>query len=322
MRILVYEYACALAEEGNIPDNIRREGRAMRRALIEDLCRAGFEVRTLDGVGPANEYHRFCELLCQVDAAWIIAPESEEILVSRCQWVEQAEVRLLGTPAAILSWLTDKWQQYLCLRERGIPVPTTWTEPPPVSVGPCVWKPRRGAGSQQVRRWDPVRQYLTPSIAERFLWQQYVRGLPASVACLCGPCQKIVLRGATQRLSGDGEFRYQGGTVPLPAPLERRAQRLASMTLQALPDLLGYVGIDLVLGSAEDGSEDYVIEINPRLTTSYLGQRALCRHNLAQLAVLLCLGETVSPPDWHDGWVEFDTQGRVRRSASPIARGI
>jgi hypothetical protein len=39
--------------------------------------------------------------------------------------------------------------------------------------------------------------------------------------------------------------------------------------------------VDLVLGDAADGSRDFAIEINPRLTTSYLGLRALARGSLA-----------------------------------------
>ena len=50
----------------------------------------------------------------------------------------------------------------------------------------------------------------------------------------------------------------------------------------------------MVLGSAENGAEDYLIEINPRLTTSYLGLRRACEQNLAD-AMLRCVrGETLS----------------------------
>ncbi|MEY4189658.1 MAG: hypothetical protein RIR17_394, partial [Planctomycetota bacterium] len=45
-----------------------------------------------------------------------------------------------------------------------------------------------------------------------------------------------------------------------------------------------WVGVDLILGHNENGEEDYVLEINPRLTTSYLGARkGLPNNNLAKL---------------------------------------
>lgn len=317
MRIFLYEYACALSTRSGIPDSIVREGRAMRDALARDLAQAGARLLTLDAVPREQEYEFFCQCLCKADAAWIIAPELERILVARCQWTEQAGVRLLGTPVNVLRWLTDKWQQYVHLKQFGVPVPESWEKPPPGDVGPCVCKPRFGAGSYRVQWWRVV-QDTTPTFGSAlsaqggsFLWQEYVPGQPASIACLCGVKQRIVLRAATQRLSQDGSFRYLGGSLPLAEPLETRARRLAEMVLAAVPQLRGYIGIDLVLGTAADGSRDYVIEINPRLTTSYVGQRALCQQNLAELTLRLLQGENVSPPTWKDKHLGFDSYGNL-----------
>ena len=54
---------------------------------------------------------------------------------------------------------------------------------------------------------------------------------------------------------------------------------------------LGWLGIDLVLGSDPAGADDVVIEINPRLTTSYLGLRRLARGNLAAALLAVARGE-------------------------------
>ena len=59
-----------------------------------------------------------------------------------------------------------------------------------------------------------------------------------------------------------------------------------------MPPTVGYVGVDLVLGREPDGSEDVVIEINPRLTTSYVGLRAAARTNLAEAMWQVAQGET------------------------------
>ena len=72
-----------------------------------------------------------------------------------------------------------------------------------------------------------------------------------------------------------GTFQYLGGSCPLPSGLAARADRLARCAAAAMPEWRGYIGIDLVLGEANDGSEDYLIEVNPRLTTSYVGLRVL-----------------------------------------------
>src|SRR5262249_42859079 len=88
------------------------------------------------------------------------------------------------------------------------------------------------------------------------------------------------------------------------------ARRLAETAVAAVPGLQGYVGVDLVLGSAGDGSQDWVIEINPRLTTSYVGLRALAEDNLAEVMLAVARGEPVAPLTWRPGKVEFSADGR------------
>ena len=70
------------------------------------------------------------------------------------------------------------------------------------------------------------------------------------------------------------------------------------------------MGVDLVLGREPDGSEDFVIEINPRLTTSYVGLRAAARSNLAEAMWHVAQGETQSV-EFGDRPIEFDSSGNV-----------
>jgi predicted ATP-grasp superfamily ATP-dependent carboligase len=177
---------------------------------------------------------------------------------------------------------------------------------------PAVWKPRHGAGSQATFLLqgpaDLVR-VAEQAVAEGFtgpaILQRWVPGLPASIAWLVGPMQMLPLLPARQLLSDDGRFHYQGGELPLPAGLAGRAVRLSRQALEALPGLLGYVGIDLVLGDAADGSQDWLIELNPRLTTSYLGLRQQAKFNLAEAVLAVARG--VAPPrlNWHEGKLRF-----------------
>ena len=93
----------------------------------------------------------------------------------------------------------------------------------------------------------------------------------------------------TQILSNDGKFTYIGGSRIMDAKLIDRAQRIGHQAISALPPTQGYVGIDLVLG--EQATDDYLIEINPRLTTSYLGLRQIADSNLAQAMLQIAKGE-------------------------------
>ncbi len=68
----------------------------------------------------------------------------------------------------------------------------------------------------------------------------------------------------------------------------------------------------MVLGDGTDGQEDAVIEVNPRLTTSYVGLRALANENLSEAMLAVASGK---PPrlSFSDCPLEFDADGTVRR---------
>jgi len=134
-------------------------------------------------------------------------------------------------------------------------------------------KPRDGAGSQATRLGHlPAESWSGPLIA-----QEFVDGFAASVACLVGPAGVFPLAPCEQRLSEDGRFHYLGGRLPIEPDLAARAAAVAVAAVACVPGLAGYVGVDVVLGN--DG-RDWAIEINPRLTTSYVGLRRLAVGNL------------------------------------------
>ena len=69
-------------------------------------------------------------------------------------------------------------------------------------------------------------------------------------------------------------------------------------------------GVDLVVPS-QDPQAPLVIELNPRLTTSYLGYRRLSRVNLARGVVWP--EQRPVPFDWLDGRVIFSAEGDWQR---------
>jgi predicted ATP-grasp superfamily ATP-dependent carboligase len=101
-----------------------------------------------------------------------------------------------------------------------------------------------------------------------------------------------------------------GGELPLTAGLAERATELAERAVAAMPAVTGWVGVDLVLGREPDGSKDAVIEINPRLTTSYVGLRAAATSNLAEAMCRIAQGE-VQRVQFSGRAIEFDASGNV-----------
>ena len=161
-------------------------------------------------------------------------------------------------------------------------------------------------------RWVDIAE-ITAALPPMIV-QQFVTGQAASVAFLIGRRRTHALVPASQEISDDGRFRYLGGRLPLQEELAVRAKRIAVRAVKAVSGLFGYVGVDVVLGSAADGSDDVVIEINPRLTTSYVGLRALAVENLADLMLRLARGESVAKPRWRAGEVHFTAAGQVEQT--------
>ncbi len=314
----------------------------MLRAVLEDLhhCPGVEAVTRLDrrlareseSLRPARvevhdpgipEKSPFCALAAAADWSLVIAPESQDLLATRCAWVGEAGGRLLGPSSRAVRRAGDKLGLAAHLAGKGIPTPTTTLYPPTPEVRrrllyPLVCKPRQGAGSQAtfLLKEDAdldqcqVRAHAEGWDGDLFL-QRFVPGLPTSVAFLIGPGQRIALPPAEQAVSQDGRFHYQGGRVPLPEGLAVRARGLADRAVTSFPGLFGYCGVDLVLGPEADGSGDRVLEINPRLTTSYVGLRALARFNLAEALLAVASGANPGSQAWRAGRVHFRADGRL-----------
>jgi predicted ATP-grasp superfamily ATP-dependent carboligase len=222
--------------------------------------------------------------------------------------------RLLGPSSAAVRLTTDKLRLAEHLRARGVPTPPTVPcTPEAAALGfPLVVKPRDGAGSQAtflVR--DAAELARCPARAAAEGWtgelvaQPFVEGEPASVSFVIGPGGKYCLKPARQLLSADGRLRYEGGVVP--GADEKVAKAVAVRALAAVEGLRGWFGVDIVL-QEQTGQ---LIEINPRLTTSYVGLRRLARCNLMELLLAAASGETPPVVAWRDGAVTFRPDGTI-----------
>jgi predicted ATP-grasp superfamily ATP-dependent carboligase len=336
-KIVIYEFVTGGGLYGaggdQVSDSIRREGLTMMMALKADFADLPTtEIHVLDDqrspvqvsrcqIHPVGSRQGELELLlklCQeVDWTILIAPDFE---LHRTRLVELAGGRLLGPSSAVVRVAADKQRTAEHLTANGVKVPTGRSFGTVMDFAsewrtfPAVVKPKFGAGSQAVRlvhNLDEVDQWKIDykPIGSRI--EEFCPGMAASVAFLCGPHGRFALPPSRQRLSDDGEFRYLGGSLPLPPEFAARATTLASRAVATLPDPLGYLGVDLVLGKSADGSEDVVIEINPRLTTSYVGLRALARENLAA-AMLDVAGGRTPRLSFADRQLEFDSDGTIR----------
>lgn len=336
MHIFLYEWITGgglVEESGPLPASMLAEGAAMVTALAADFSAIKgarvtlFRDMRLDElVLPGCEMieihsssHRHDEIEClaaEADHTLVIAPEFDDILLQTLRHIRQAGGRLLAAADEFVKLAADKHRTALHLAQAGVPVPEAVAISPdeeklPVDfIYPAVLKPVCGAGSQHTLLVAGPKDEPPPYPWPRRL-ERYCPGIAASVAMLCGPNHRTPLPACRQNLSTDGRFTYRGGSLIHETELARRATILADRAMEALPPALGYVGVDLVLGKAGDGSEDYVIEVNPRLTTSYVGLRAATDENLAAALIENAAGR-VSSPVFHTDRLEFSADGMIR----------
>ncbi len=298
-RIFVYEHITALGlgrGAGSPGHSLFVEGRAMLYAICDDL-RAIPGVEVLVG-GPDD----FGNLAAEADWSFVIAPETDGVLLKLAEEVVRVGGRLLGPSPVAIARTSDKYALFQNWKRRGVRTPETVLVPDLPPSWPCVVKPRDGAGSEGMRLVRTEAEYQT--ITESMIAQPFCPGIPASIAFLIGPRDTVALPATFQLITTDGQFHYGGGLIPIAPELTARAEALGRSALAGIPGLLGYVGVDLIFGE----SEDFAIEINPRLTTSYVGVRHHLEGNLARWILEIA---SDAPPG-----IRLKPRGRVAFSPS------
>ena len=335
MHIFLYEWVTGgglVEQPGALPASLLTEGSAMLTALaddfvriddcrvstlrdirIDDLSLAGCEVTEVHSA--AHHQEEVARLAAIADHTLIVAPEFDDVLLQMHKLARQAGGNLLAPTEEFVALTADKHRTAQRCAEAGIPTPPAIVLQSDVKKlpadfdYPAVLKPVAGAGSQHTLLVASARDEPPPCPWPRRL-ERYCPGLPASVAFLCGPEHRVPLAACRQHLSADDRFTYLGGSLLLEDALAQRAILLADHVLDALAGALGYVGVDLVLGKAADGSEDYFLEVNPRVTTSYVGLGAATDENLAAALLANASGQ-VSRPEFRSEALEFLADGSL-----------
>jgi tyramine---L-glutamate ligase len=330
--------------------SLLREGRAMLAALAADLVADGAVVvrstwdRRLGAApalpvewtlvdGPDGALRELERQSPRVDRVLAIAPETGGLLESLAVRVIRAGGVWAGCRPEAIALCADKLRLAEHLAQAGVPtLPTLPVESfrgPGAGGWPDGWgetlvvKPRDGAGSQGiavVRGRDEwlVRCANTPG---NEIIQPFVEGASLSLAVLVAPSGsggepgRIEPLGlATQRLSRDGRLSYEGGELPCREwPLEP-AVAVVRSALATVSGLAGYVGCDLIW--PRGAAAPLVCEINPRLTTSYVGYRVLYGPALGRSVVWPEVFAGAAPNAVR---VVFGAEGRVTLQGDALA---
>lgn len=255
-------------------------------------------------------------LVAGVDAVLVIAPESGGVLARLSALVDEKGRLLLGSSAGGVSIAGDKWECFRRFFENGLPTPLTKRVHRAGALAaaeelgfPVVVKPVDGVGCEGVSivsdssSLRKALDLLHPQ-PESILVQPYLPGTHASVSLLVAETGVLPLSLNGQAVSVGVPFLYRGGTVPLDHVQKDVAFQNAGRAVSLVPGLRGYVGVDMLLTE----EESYVVEINPRLTTSYVGLRRVININLAEAVWRVCSDRTLPEKIILSGSVSFNKE--------------
>lgn len=320
--MLVYEYFTGGGfPKGDLPAGLAAEALGMLWALVADFHSWG-AVRTISALDPrfekripglnrmtlpADEVVRvtpdeheevFLSLLNRCDAALVIAPETDGILSGLSAQVESAGISLLGSSPSATALAGDKDACSRIFCGANLPAPETRisgfesVQSVVKETGfPLVLKPLDGIGSEGVCLVagpedipEALARIRQATSHDRILLQSYVRGVHASVSLVAAEGRCLPLSLNRQLIKPGIPFKYRGSVVPFSHRKAGYAMDLACSVVNQIPGIRGYVGVDIVI--TDDSIQ--LIEINPRLTTSYIGLRQVMRVNPARLIYEAC----------------------------------
>lgn len=313
MRVFVFEYITGggCVNQAMIP-SLKAEGDLMLNAVVRDLTELdSIDVlitrdARLDSIGLPTSIHwveddwwsAWVDCVEAVDAVLPIAPETDGILESLCRTVEASGKMLLNCSAEAVAVASSKKATVDCLALQGVPVIPTWRfgAHPQFNDQPLVVKPDQGVGCQDIHIFadeaamveyvssrDPIIEWVV---------QPYIVGQAISMSIMVGhSCVCLVGTNIQRVVQMDDGFYLLGCAVNGLKSHQGELLELAKGICTALPGLWGYVGVDLIL--TEEGP--VVLEINPRLTTAYVGLSQSTGMNLALMIIQMADRPNVLP---------------------------
>jgi predicted ATP-grasp superfamily ATP-dependent carboligase len=341
LKVLVYEHVsgggCASQD---ISPSVLSEGFGMLRCLVEDFKAAGHEVTVLlDGrlskLSPPIDADRivpifyryeiknfFINIAKDNDAIYVLAPETGQTLQSFVELAEQTGKKSLNCESHSIKKIADKTILFEVLQKLGV-------SPKTVILGvddslskikikikkelvyPLVLKPAEGVGccglslvNEEAQLACAITKICAESTGKNFIAQEFIRGEAASVSLLSTgkKVKALSLNKQNVYLVGpEAVSSYEGGDVPFEHWLKQEAFEIAEKVIGSFFDLKGYVGVDFVFTE----HKPFIVDVNPRLTTSYVGLRKVARINVAEALVNAVLKGTLPAKLEKEGFACF-----------------
>jgi predicted ATP-grasp superfamily ATP-dependent carboligase len=293
MKILVFEYITGGGfSQENLPASLIKEGLLMLEALLENFAKLpqyqltilldtrvtlpnlAKLINVIRVTSKQSIYDVLPEAIESSDLIWPIAPEINSALQKISELVTTKNKLLLNSSTKAVELCSDKLFTYQVLTKRGIATVET-TEfnnlSQPFTKGTVV-KPKKGVGCiNSFFIPDKISlEKLKTQINNKsdYIIQPYIEGESLSLSCLFKEGRAWLLCCNRQQiLIEQGRFKLNSCEVNIPPKyLPIYQSLLLDQVATAIPGLWGYVGIDIIQNKTD---KPLILEINPRLTTSF-----------------------------------------------------
>ena len=312
-RIFIFEYISGGGfNKIAIPLSLFSEGFGMLKVSILDFKSLGFEVKTsLDYRIRSLASQLDCDTLVEItqkmdlipefkkfledcEYVFIIAPEFSNILYELTQIAKKMDKKLLSMGLEPILEGSSKIKTYNFFKRFSVPTPQTFylkKKNEKIRIDkrlkiPLIVKPDDGVGAESIFYFEMQekfsqfisneRDFLDPN--RDYIVQEFIPGSDLS-ALIIKPENKppvILSINAQNILLEEKEVKYMGGMTPAKNAEDVKRQIQSYLNKLDLTQYKGIFGIDFK--EKPDHSLSF-IEINPRLTTSYIGVRNITKNN-------------------------------------------
>ena len=272
------------------------------------------------------------------DRAIFISAENDNNLHNITKILEENDVKTYTSTADACFKASDKSESYEALYDI-VPQPRTfrfkidpkgywkraiehlyekWQAEDPLTKLKIIIKPLMGVDCEDIVVIEDIDdltldldKIFTPG--SRVIVQEFIEGTDVSVSLISDGKTAIPISLNQQFVElKDDKGTYLGGKLPFESKYKDEAFEIAKKAVEAIDGLKGFVGVDLIINADEkDVYSVYLLEINSRFTTPYVGLKQIANFNIGKTIVDLIDGEIgIDDIDVSlDGEIEFKKSG-------------
>ena len=288
MKHFLFEFITGGGLSGQtLPDSLVREGRIMVKTILRELIACGHTEITITKDQRLKSFSKnviehdintsieemLPDIIRKSNISWLIAPETGNCLYDLTNLFLKNSSLFIGSSLNAVKIASSKQTTYDVLKNENINIPNTvfLNEEIPNSNNGWIIKPDDGVGAENciyIRDNYELKKKLLTKEPDNYVIQPFIDGEHMSmslfvynknVQLLSCNKQEIILQNNVIKLTGIIVNEYLS--------YAKKMRELATEIVSAIPGLSGYVGVDLI----RKNNKFFVVDINPRFTTSYAG---------------------------------------------------